>query len=45
MPESTLLSELIAAAAARAPGAIALTHGAESLTYAELSFAIDRFAM
>ena len=44
MPESTLLSELIAAAATRAPGAIALTHGAESLTYAELSFAIDRFA-
>ena len=44
MPESTLLSELIAAAAAREPGATALTHGDESLTYAELSVAIDRFA-
>ena len=44
MPESTLLSELIAAAAARAPNAAALTFGAQSLSYADLSASIDRFA-
>ena len=35
---------MIATAAARAPGATALTHGAESHSYAELSAAVDRFA-
>ena len=44
MPESTLLPELIAVAAARAPGARALTDGIESMTYAELSSAVDGFA-
>ena len=44
MSESTLLPELIAAAAARTPDARALTDGVESLTYAELSSAVDRFA-
>ena len=44
MPESTLLFELIAAAAVRVPHAVALTHGAQSLTYAELSAAMDAFA-
>ena len=44
MPESTLLPELIAAAAAREPDARALTDGLVSLTYAELSSAVDRFA-
>ena len=44
MPESTLLFELIAAAAVRAPHAVALTHGAQSLSYAELSAAMDAFA-
>ena len=44
MSDSTLLPELIAAAAAREPGARALTDGIESLTYAELASAVDRFA-
>ena len=44
MPESTLLPELIAVAAAREPDARALTDGLESLTYAELSTTVDRFA-
>ena len=44
MPESTLLPELIAVAAAREPGARALTDGIESMTYAELSSAVDGFA-
>ena len=44
MPESTLLSELIAVAAARAPNAAALTFGAQSLSYADLSASTDRFA-
>ena len=44
MPESTLLSELIAVAAKRAPHAAALTFGAQSLSYVELLAAIDRFA-
>ena len=44
MPESTLLSELIAVAAARSPNAAALTFGAQSLSYADLSASTDRFA-
>ena len=44
MPESTLLSELIAVAAARVPNAAALTFGAQSLSYADLLTSTDRFA-
>ena len=44
MPESTLLNELVAAAAARAPTAAALTSGASTLTYAHLDGAVQAFA-
>jgi acyl-CoA ligase (AMP-forming) (exosortase A-associated) len=44
MPESTLLNELVAVAAERTPGAPALTHGAATLSYAELATAVGGFA-
>ncbi|CCK25060.1 CDA peptide synthetase I [Streptomyces davaonensis JCM 4913] len=39
------LSELFAAQAARTPGAVAVSHGEERLTYAELDAAADRLAV
>ena len=44
MSESTLLHELISAAAQRSPSAAALTSGAQNWSYAELQSAVDRFA-
>ena len=44
MPESILLPELIARAAARAPGARALTSGPDTLTYGELDAGVRQFA-
>ena len=44
MTESTLLHELISLSAQRTPQALALTHGAASLTYAALSTQVARFA-
>ncbi len=44
MPESTLLPELIAVSAGRSPDVRALTYGAASLTYGELSDQVQRFA-
>ena len=44
MPESTLLPELIAVSAGRTPLALALTSGAESLTYADLHARVNQFA-
>ncbi len=44
MTESTLLHELIAVAAHRAPQAIALTSGASHLNYAELNSSVAQFA-
>jgi acyl-CoA ligase (AMP-forming) (exosortase A-associated) len=44
MPESTLLFELLAHAAERAPSATALTHGAASLSYEALHADVARFA-
>jgi acyl-CoA ligase (AMP-forming) (exosortase A-associated) len=44
MIESTLLHELISLAAQRTPQALALTHGAASLTYADLSQRVNHFA-
>lgn len=44
MPESTLLNELVAVAAERAPDAPALTHGAATMSYAALAGAVDGFA-
>ena len=42
--ESSLLHELPARSAARSPDGIALTYGADSLTYAALSQAVDAFS-
>ena len=44
MTESTLLHELISLSAQRTPQALALTHGAASLSYAELSAHVTQFA-
>ena len=44
MTESTLLAELIALTAQRTPQAIALTSGAASLSYADLSASVKQFA-
>ena len=44
MTESILLHELITSASARSPEARALTHGAESWTYAELDAEVKRVA-
>ena len=44
MTESTLLHELISLSAQRTPQALALTHGAASLTYAALSKQVTQFA-
>ncbi len=44
MSESTLLPELIALSAQRTPQAAALTHGAATLSYAELDSAVGKFA-
>ena len=44
MPESHLLHELISVAAARAPQASALSHGASTLDYAALDEAVRAFA-
>ncbi|MDP1606050.1 MAG: acyl-CoA ligase (AMP-forming), exosortase A system-associated [Rhodocyclaceae bacterium] len=44
MPDATLLPELIALAAQRAPQAVALTCGKHSLTYDELQDAVTRCA-
>ncbi len=44
MTESTLLHELIAVSAERAPNAMALTYGAESLSYANLHDAVCGFS-
>ena len=44
MPESTLLNELVAVAAERAPDAPALTYGAATLSYGELDAAVRGFA-
>ena len=44
MPESTLLPQLIANSAHRAPKAVALTSGAVSLAYADLDGAVTQFA-
>jgi len=44
MNESTLLHELIAVAAQRTPQAIALTYGADSLSYQELQAATSHFS-
>ena len=44
MSESTLLPELIALSAQRTPQAAALTHGAATLSYAELDSAVGQFA-
>jgi acyl-CoA ligase (AMP-forming) (exosortase A-associated) len=42
--DPTLLHELVAASARRAPDALALTHGDRSLDYAGLADAVQRFA-
>lgn len=44
MPESTLLNELVAVAAERAPDAPALTHGGVTMSYGELDAAVHGFA-
>ncbi|MGH8797020.1 MAG: AMP-binding protein, partial [Caldimonas sp.] len=44
MPESNLLFELLAHAAERTPSAIALTHGAASLSYGALQAEVEGFA-
>lgn len=44
MPESTLLHELIACSAAKAPSAPALTYGPSTLSYGELQQAVQGFA-
>ncbi|HSV51251.1 MAG TPA: acyl-CoA ligase (AMP-forming), exosortase A system-associated [Burkholderiaceae bacterium] len=44
MSESTLLPELIARTASRSPSALALTSGADSMTYQELQAATSGFA-
>lgn len=44
MPESTLLNELVAAAAERTPDARALSHGSISWSYAQLDAAVRGFA-
>ena len=44
MTESTLLHELISLSAQRTPEALALTHGATSLSYADLSQRVTQFA-
>ena len=44
MSESTLLHELIALSAERAPAGVALRHGGESLDYERLQAAVDGFA-
>ncbi len=44
MHESTLLAELIASSAQRAPRTLALTHGDLSIDYAELQHRVDEFA-
>ncbi|MDP2195739.1 MAG: acyl-CoA ligase (AMP-forming), exosortase A system-associated [Rhodocyclaceae bacterium] len=44
MPDATLLHELIALAAQRAPQAVALTYGKHSLAYDELQEAVKRCA-
>ena len=44
MTESTLLSELVAVAAQRSPGAIALTSGTVQLSYADLNSRVNQFA-
>lgn len=44
MTDSTLLPELIARTAARSPEAVALTHGAQSINYAQLYDAVDACA-
>ncbi len=44
MIESTLLSELIGLAAERTPRAIALTNGASSLSYGDLSASVSQFS-
>lgn len=44
MPESTLLHDLIACSAAKAPNAVALTYGSASLTYGDLQGAVLGFA-
>jgi len=41
MTDSTLLPELIARTAARSPEAVALSHGAQSMNYAQLYEAVD----
>jgi acyl-CoA ligase (AMP-forming) (exosortase A-associated) len=44
MPESTLLHELISLSAERTPGAVALTHGSESLRYDRLANEVQSIA-
>ena len=44
MSESTLLHELIALSAERAPARVALRHGGDSLDYERLQAAVDGFA-
>jgi len=44
MTQSTLLHELITLTAQRTPQALALTHGAASLTYVDLSHRVTQFA-
>ena len=44
MSESTLLPELIACAAQRAPSSVALTHGAASMNYETLNHDVQSFA-
>ncbi len=44
MPDATHLSDFVRRSAQRAPGAIALTHGEQSTTYAELHQAVAGFA-
>lgn len=44
MPDSTLLPDLIALSAKRAPDALALTYGDASMTYGELDDQVRRFA-
>ena len=43
MTESTLLPELIALSAQRTPLAIALTHGASSMSYGDLRASVTQF--
>jgi acyl-CoA synthetase (AMP-forming)/AMP-acid ligase II len=44
MIDSSLLADLIALSAERNPDAIALTHGAKSIPYAELHNRVEQFA-